>query len=77
MILAAADKYRNSRLFSLAQTIHEETTRRNYSTFVRSTLAALTGAGSVPPSGLQPGKRGPFNETTLPDIAVLRTSAAA
>ncbi|BGP03234.1 hypothetical protein RTG_02578 [Rhodotorula toruloides ATCC 204091] len=57
--------------------IHDETTRRNYSTFVRSTLAALTAAGAVQPSGFQPGKRGPFNETTLPDIAVLRSSAAS
>ncbi|BGP11154.1 hypothetical protein JCM10049v2_007053 [Rhodotorula toruloides] len=57
--------------------IHDETTRRNYSTFVRSTLAALTAAGAVQPSGFQPGKRGPFNETTLPDITLLRSSAAA
>ncbi|GEM12530.1 methyl methanesulfonate-sensitivity protein 22 [Rhodotorula toruloides] len=57
--------------------IHDETTRRNYSTFVRSTVAALTAAGTVKPSGLLPGKRGPFNETTLPDVALLRSSTSA
>ncbi|GAA5931636.1 hypothetical protein JCM10213_003163 [Rhodosporidiobolus nylandii] len=50
--------------------IHAEADRKRYASLVKTTLAALTNAGS------DGGKKGPFQETVLPDIRILRSMTA-
>ncbi|GAA5990379.1 hypothetical protein JCM10908_007345 [Rhodotorula pacifica] len=57
--------------------IQDENNRSAYAAFVRSVLTALVAAGSTAPGpGGQAGKRGPFDEISLPDIRILRTAIA-
>ncbi|GAA5862088.1 hypothetical protein JCM3774_006171 [Rhodotorula dairenensis] len=57
--------------------IQDETNRRAYASFVRSVIAVLVAAGSTPPGPAgQPGRKGPFDDISLPDIRALRTATA-
>ncbi|GAA6037754.1 hypothetical protein JCM8097_002325 [Rhodosporidiobolus ruineniae] len=51
--------------------IADETTRRNYAGFVKSTITALSRAGE------EGGKKGPFTDAALPDLRAMRGLVAA